>query len=118
MWVVGTIMVPFWIPTIIRHLIFRVPKRDHNFDNHLYVSGHSPHAMFRFSPGLLPGFVEERPTEYRTVASERSPDYKCKLQHLADMNSRISPRDPSKQKMRALPSLGPKVYYYYLHWAI
>ena len=28
------IMVLFWIPIIIRHLIFRVPKRDHNFDNH------------------------------------------------------------------------------------
>ena len=25
-------MVPFWIPIIIRHLIFRVPKKDHNFD--------------------------------------------------------------------------------------
>ena len=30
-------MVPFWIAVIIRHLIFRVPKkRDHNFDNHPY----------------------------------------------------------------------------------
>ena len=28
------IMVPFWVPIIVRHLIFRVPKRDHNFDNH------------------------------------------------------------------------------------
>ena len=35
-WVVVKIMVPFWIPTIIRHLIFRAPKRDHNFDNHPY----------------------------------------------------------------------------------
>ena len=35
MWVVVKIMVPFWIPIIIRHLVFRVPKRDHNFDNHL-----------------------------------------------------------------------------------
>ena len=25
---------PFWIPLIIRHLIFRVLKKDHNFDNH------------------------------------------------------------------------------------
>ena len=30
-------MVPFWIPTIIPHRIFRVPKKDHNFDNHPYV---------------------------------------------------------------------------------
>ena len=36
MWVVVKIMIPFWIPIIIRHLIFRVPpqKRYHNFDNH------------------------------------------------------------------------------------
>ena len=29
-------MVPFWVLNIVRHLIFRVPKkeRDHNFDNH------------------------------------------------------------------------------------
>ena len=26
-WVVVKIMVPFWVPIIIRHLIFRVPKR-------------------------------------------------------------------------------------------
>ena len=27
MWVVVTIMVPFWVPIIIWHLFFRVPKR-------------------------------------------------------------------------------------------
>ena len=27
-------MVPFWVPIIIRHLLFRVPKRDLNFDNY------------------------------------------------------------------------------------
>ena len=26
-WVVVKIMVPFWIPIIIRHLMFRVPKK-------------------------------------------------------------------------------------------
>ena len=26
-WVVVKIMVPFWVPIIIRHLIFRVPKK-------------------------------------------------------------------------------------------
>ena len=65
-WVVVKIMVPFWIPSIIRHLIFRAfekgpagrelwtraphrdrvdwaqkgatqKKRDHNFDNHPHV---------------------------------------------------------------------------------
>ena len=33
MWVVVNIRVPFRVLTIIRHLIFRVPKRDPNFDN-------------------------------------------------------------------------------------
>ena len=27
-WVVVKIVVPFWIPIIIRHLIFRVPKKE------------------------------------------------------------------------------------------
>ena len=36
-WVVVKIMVLLWIPMIIRHLIFRVPKREHNFDFHLHV---------------------------------------------------------------------------------
>ena len=26
-WVVVKIMVPFWVPNIVRHLIFRVPKK-------------------------------------------------------------------------------------------
>ena len=35
-------MVPFWIPIIIQHIIFRVPqKRGHDFDNHPNVDvGH------------------------------------------------------------------------------
>ena len=36
-WVVAKIMVPFWIPIIIRHLILRVPKKDHHFGNHPYI---------------------------------------------------------------------------------
>ena len=35
-WVVLKIMVPFWVPSIVRPQIFGVPKRDHNFDNHPY----------------------------------------------------------------------------------
>ena len=31
------IMALFWIPIIIRHLIFRVPKMEHNFENHPYM---------------------------------------------------------------------------------
>ena len=30
---------PFLVPIIIRHLMFRVPKKDHNFDNHPYLGG-------------------------------------------------------------------------------
>ena len=32
-------MVPVWIPIIIRHLIFRVPKKDQTFGDHPYVVG-------------------------------------------------------------------------------
>ena len=28
------IMVPFGVPIIVRHLLFRYPQRDPNFDNH------------------------------------------------------------------------------------
>ena len=35
MWVVvNTRVVPFWVLIIVRHLIFRYPKRDPNFDNY------------------------------------------------------------------------------------
>ena len=37
-WVVVEIMLPFLIPIIIRHLILRVPKRDHNF--HFFTTTH------------------------------------------------------------------------------
>ena len=37
-WVVVKIRVPFWLNIIIRHLLFRVPKkRDPNFDNHPFI---------------------------------------------------------------------------------
>ena len=35
-WVVVKIRVLFWVPNIVRHLIFRYPKRDDNFDNYPY----------------------------------------------------------------------------------
>ena len=41
LWVVAKIRVPFWVPIIIRHLVFRVPKRDPNFDSHSYRA-HTP----------------------------------------------------------------------------
>ena len=33
-WVVVKIMVPLWVPLIIRHLLLGYPKRDPNFDNY------------------------------------------------------------------------------------
>ena len=32
--VVVEIMVPFWVLSKIRHLVFRGPKGNHHFDNH------------------------------------------------------------------------------------
>ena len=53
-WVVVKIMVPFWVPIIIRHLLFRVPKIwGHNFDNYphrferLPVLSPKPHSNIR-----------------------------------------------------------------------
>ena len=38
-------MVPFWVPIIIRHLIFRVPKKDHNLTTtHMYTGLRDPQA--------------------------------------------------------------------------
>ena len=53
------IMVPFWIPSIVRHLIFRVPKRDHNFDNHPHArdppkTAHSAQASSTLTCKFLP----------------------------------------------------------------
>ena len=36
-WVVVKIMVPFWVPSIIRHRVFRYQKRGPNFDNNPVV---------------------------------------------------------------------------------
>ena len=36
-----------WIPIKIRHLIFRVPKRGHNFDSHPY-RGYLPKPYYSF----------------------------------------------------------------------
>ena len=35
-WVVVNIKVPCWVLLILRHLLFKVPKRDLNFDNYPY----------------------------------------------------------------------------------
>ena len=44
--VVVKIMVPFWIPTVIRHLIFKYLKWDNNFDNHPYTY-QGPYITYR-----------------------------------------------------------------------
>ena len=43
--VVVNMMVPFWVPIMIRPLILKVPKRDHHFDNHPYA-GVAQHERF------------------------------------------------------------------------
>ena len=54
-WVVVKILVPFWVPIIVRHLIFRVPnKRDPNFDSHPHANqGPKPHCLLVRSLGPL-----------------------------------------------------------------
>ena len=60
--VVVKIMVPFWVPNIVRHRLFRVPKRGHNFDNYPYVaSACGPassllHRRSTWAPGLRADF--------------------------------------------------------------
>ena len=59
-------MVPFWVPIIVRHLIFRVPKKDHNFDNHPYIGGYfwimekkmeTTILVLGFSGGIYRGYI-------------------------------------------------------------
>ena len=44
-WVVVKIRVPFWVPMIIRHLSFRVPKKDPSFDNYPGYAASHPRAL-------------------------------------------------------------------------
>ena len=37
-WVVVKIIFVVWVLDIIRHLVFRGPKKDNNFDNHPYIA--------------------------------------------------------------------------------
>ena len=47
-------MVPFWVPIIIRHLIFLgYPTRDHSFDNHPSGSSHRHLQSFMLSRNPL-----------------------------------------------------------------
>ena len=52
-------MVPFWVPIIIRHLLFRVPKGGLNFDNYPIRFG-SRVRCFVFIGGVS-GFSFYRP---------------------------------------------------------
>ena len=45
-------MVPFWVLDIIRHLVFRGPKGDHNFENHPYTTNDQGHLQVAIG-GLL-----------------------------------------------------------------
>ena len=50
-WVVVKIMVPFRILSIIRHLVFRGPKGDQNFDNHPDANPDGKHSLLDIRPG-------------------------------------------------------------------
>ena len=51
-------MVPFWVLRIIRHLVFRGPKRDHNLDNHPGLC-HCVNLLFRsWGPSDQTEFIE------------------------------------------------------------
>ena len=45
-------MVPFWVLNIMRHLVFRGLKKDHNFDNHQYAA--VPYWIHTSGAGVLP----------------------------------------------------------------
>ena len=40
-------MVPFWVLDVIRHLVFRDPKGDHNFDNQSHLDSIMLKGVFR-----------------------------------------------------------------------
>ena len=44
-WAVVEITVPSGIPVMIRHLIFRIPERDHYFDNHPYTGSYRDYTL-------------------------------------------------------------------------
>ena len=72
-WVVVKIMVPFWVLSIIRHLVFRIPKREHNFENH-------PYRVLNRNPLVLgmanQGFLNQVPTlSWNPVACIMTPGF-------------------------------------------
>ena len=73
-------MVPFWIPIIIRPLIFRVPpKRDHNFDNHSYRLDFEPFRVRKAQTRIE-----------RTTMAEQSPF--SALRTMLEMMVTLNPR--------------------------
>ena len=64
-WVVLKIMVPFWVPIIIRPLILGYPKGDHNFDNppYVYVKGRQGSQLSGPSANLTEAGSHETKTE-------------------------------------------------------
>ena len=91
-WVVVKIMVPFWVPNIVRHLLFRVPqKRDPNFDNHPYRR--SPRRVGFSIPAL-----HRETTRFLVKGRCDRP-----LKHLIEYQQHKSQQNPSK-------SSNPKTY--------
>ena len=49
------IMVPFWIPIVIRHLTFRVPEKDHHFDKSAFKKAAKFSTVGHVQPAGLVG---------------------------------------------------------------
>ena len=47
---------PVWIPIIIRHLIFRVPEKDHHFDKSAFKKAAKFSTVGHVQPAGLVGF--------------------------------------------------------------
>ena len=70
-WVIVKIVVPFWVLNIIRHLMSRVPKRDHNSDN--YPQAECKLGSFVASSRAL---SDQRITDTKKKAAHHNTDYR------------------------------------------
>ena len=62
------IRVPFWVPIIIRHLLFRVTiKRDPNFDNHPYTEALIDQVQFKVLQEIRGLSISSRGTGVRST---------------------------------------------------
>ena len=68
----------FWVPIIIRQLIFRVPKKDHNFDNHPPACLRTPQTLHKSAGKRLEKF-SNLPSNYEAFHCHKT------LPHMKDL---------------------------------